>query len=97
MRCLGVRLSGDAIEETSERGEPIVDDTLLALLNAQDSAVGFTLPATPADARWVTVLDTAHVPREPRKLLGGEQYPLEGRALALLRQSRVRALQNHKG
>jgi glycogen operon protein len=91
-----VRLSGDAIEETTERGEPIVDETLLVLLNAQDSAVPFTLPTTPADTRWVTVLDTAHVQREPRKLHGGEHYQLESRSLAVLRQGRVRALQSHR-
>ena len=33
VRCLGVRLNGDAIDELDERGERIVDDTLLMLLN----------------------------------------------------------------
>jgi hypothetical protein len=36
------------------------------------------------------------VQREPRKLLGGEQYRLEARTLAVLRQGRVRALHSHK-
>ena len=38
VRCLGVRLNGDAIDEVDERGERIVGDTLLLLLNAGDDA-----------------------------------------------------------
>src|SRR5213078_4487636 len=33
MRTLGMQLSGSAIEEVNERGEPITGDTLLVLLN----------------------------------------------------------------
>ena len=36
VRALGVRLNGDAIEEVDERGERIVGDTLLLMLNAGD-------------------------------------------------------------
>ena len=38
VRCLGVRLNGDAIDEVDERGERIVGDTLLLLFNAGDDA-----------------------------------------------------------
>jgi glycogen operon protein len=92
VRCLGVRLDGDAIAETTERGERIVDDTLLILLNAHDATVPFTLPAAPVESRWVAVLDTARPQREHRKLLGGDQYLLESRSLAVFRQSRQRPL-----
>ena len=34
VKCLGVRLAGDLIDDVDERGEPIVGDTLLLLLNA---------------------------------------------------------------
>jgi glycogen operon protein len=33
-RCLGLRLAGDLLNDTDERGNPIVDDTLLILVNA---------------------------------------------------------------
>jgi pullulanase/glycogen debranching enzyme len=33
-RCIGLRLAGDAIDEVDARGERIVDDTFLLLLNA---------------------------------------------------------------
>jgi glycogen operon protein len=88
-RCLGVRLAGDAISETDERGERISDDTLLVLLNAHDALVPFTLPAVPAEARWVTLIDTARDEREHRRLLGGDQYMLEGRSIAVFRQGRA--------
>jgi isoamylase len=90
VRCLGVRLAGDAIDETNERGERILDDTLLILLNAQDAPVPFTLPPAPPETRWVTMLDTAHLRRSHRRLLGGDQYMLEERSVALLRLGRNR-------
>jgi glycogen operon protein len=90
VRCLGVRLSGDAIDESDERGGRIVDDTLLVLLNAQEATVPFTLPATPDDSWWVTLLDTAQPAVEHRRLLGGDQYPLAPRSLTLLRLGRPR-------
>ena len=48
VKCLGVRLAGDLIGDVDERGEPIVGDTLLLLLNAHHEAIPFTLPATKA-------------------------------------------------
>ncbi len=89
-RTLGLRLAGDAIEEMDSRGEPIIDDTLLLLLNAHHEMVPFTLPAHRAGVRWEIILDT----REPdgrRKqgpMKGGEAYDLVGRSLALLRLRR---------
>ena len=59
---LGLRLAGDLIDETDERGEPIVGDTLLVLMNARHESVTFTLPATKADQRWELVVDTGDGP-----------------------------------
>jgi glycogen operon protein len=86
--CLGVRLAGDAIDERDERGNPIVDDTLLLLLNAQAGPIPFTLPGTPAGGAWVTVLDTARPSEMPRRFRGADAYPLEPRSLAVLRLDR---------
>jgi isoamylase len=86
--CLGVRLAGDAIDERDERGNPIVDDTLLLLLNAQAGAVPFTLPGTPAEGAWVTVFDTARPREAPRRLRGADTYPLQPRSVAVLRLDR---------
>jgi glycogen operon protein len=86
-RCLGLRLAGDAIEEVDPRGDRIVDDTFLMLLNAHHEPVPFLLPAHRPGVRWEVVLDT-RAPggtRRQRPLKGGEPYDLETRSLALLR------------
>ncbi|MGE0609078.1 MAG: glycogen debranching protein GlgX [Pirellulales bacterium] len=87
-RCLGVRLAGDIIDEVNDRGEPIVGDTLLLLLNAHHELIPFTLPPTKGDAGWRLLLDTARpgeedLPGNPVRPSGIE-YALEGRSLALL-------------
>jgi len=87
-RCFGLRLAGDAIEELDARGNRIVDDTLLFLLNAYHEAIRFTLPAHRRKVRWEVVMDTndsqfgktAH-----RAMRGGDTYDLKARSLALLR------------
>ena len=85
VRCLGVRLNGDAIDEIDERGERIVGATLVMLLNAGDKAIPFVLPATAAVERWVTLLDTADPWQPPRTLRGAERYQLQSRSMAVLR------------
>jgi len=84
-RCLGLRLAGDAIEELDERGNRIIDDTLLILLNAHHEPLPFVLPAHRRKVRWQVVVDTARPQmKQQRSLRGGEVYQLEARSLALL-------------
>jgi isoamylase len=89
-RCLGLRLSGEALNEVDPMGRPVFDDTLLILLNAHHESLPFTLPAHHRGVRWQTLLDT----RAPdgrghlRPLRGGSTYALEGRSLAVLRLAR---------
>jgi isoamylase len=89
VRCLGVRLAGDIINEVDERGEPIQGDTLLLLLNAHWEEISFTLPTTKSEHIWETLVDTSDMDRPLRVLRGGEKYPLFGRSLALLRTAVV--------
>ncbi|MBI4270964.1 MAG: glycogen debranching protein GlgX [Candidatus Rokubacteria bacterium] len=86
-RCLGVRLSGDAIEETDALGRRIADDTFLILLNAHHEPTPFVLPAHRRGVSWARVLDTAarDGERRVRPARGGEVYELEARSLAALR------------
>jgi glycogen operon protein len=60
VKTLGVQFAGDAIDERGPRGERIVDDTLLIILNADDRPVAFTLPNHEAAKRWELVFDTVH-------------------------------------
>jgi glycogen operon protein len=87
VRCLGVRLAGDAIEEKDRKGRPIRGDTLMLLFNAHHEALPFVLPAHRNGARWEPLLDTSEQNggTESKPLYGGESYPLGGRTLAVLR------------
>ena len=88
VRCLGLRLSGDALEETDSKGRPLLDDTFLLLLNAHHEPLPFTLPAHRRGVRWQLVLDTVATIQDKKRvtlLKGGECYDLETRSLVLLR------------
>jgi glycogen operon protein len=86
-KCLGVRLAGDLIGDTDERGEPIVGETLLLLLNGHHEAIPFTMPATRVEHHWERMLDTTLPAGEGELLVlqGGQQYPLAGRSVVALR------------
>ena len=87
-RIFALRLAGDAIGELDGRGNQIVDDTLLILLNAHYEAIPFILPAHRRKVRWEVILDT-HNPavsrNKPQPMRGGEAYALKARSLVLLR------------
>ena len=55
-----------------ERGEPIIGDTLLVLLNAHNDKVPFTLPPLDADQQWQRVFDTVR-PHERRPHVQGRR------------------------
>jgi glycogen operon protein len=84
-RCLGVRLNGDAIDELDERGDRIVGDTLLLLLNGDPEPVAFVLPATSPLERWETLIDTSDPWQPPRRLRAGDRIQLRGQSMAALR------------
>ena len=84
VRCLGMRLAGDTIEETDDRGRRIADDTLLILLNAHHETVPFTLPQTGRRPSWTVVLDTTEAHTKKRRIRSGHEYMLQGRSLVVL-------------
>jgi glycogen operon protein len=90
-RCFGLRLAGDLIDETDERGNPIVDDSLLILLNAHHEPVSFVLPIHQTEQSWECVLDTREATGKPQKSTFPDDTPfeLEARSLALLRTREV--------
>jgi glycogen operon protein len=85
---LGFMLGGDAIKMVDERGERLIDDHLLVLMNAHHEPLAFRLPAQdePTDAgKWLVEIDTADPERAPGAECGGE-YQMQGRSLAVLRR-----------
>jgi glycogen operon protein len=85
IRCLSVRLAGDLIGEVDERGEPIVGDTILLLLNAHYEPIPFMLPTLPEGQQWERLLDTADPQGEALQYKDGQPYELQGRSMVVLR------------
>ncbi len=90
-RSLALRLGGDAMEEVDSRGNPIVDDTFLWLLNAHHEPVAFVLPDHGTGPVWELVLDTrqASPASNGQSFRRGQEFELEARSLALLRLSKT--------
>jgi glycogen operon protein len=87
LRAFGFRLCGEAMDDVDERGEPITDDTLFVLLNAEPGSVEFMLPPAHPGIGWEVVVDTAGVgiPEPPPRLDEGARVALVGRSLQVLR------------
>jgi len=66
--ALAVYYNGLAITEPGVRGEEIVDDSFLLLLNSGMHDVDFILPDGPYGREWVPVLDTASVSSSDEEL-----------------------------
>jgi glycogen operon protein len=82
VRSLGMLLAGE-LHEVDERGEPIVGDTILVLLNAHSDKVPFTLPCIEPPRLWRRVFDTIHPQTPERSYKPGVRYPLQGRSVAV--------------
>jgi isoamylase len=84
-KCLGVMLNGDAIGEIDEKGRPVVDDTLLVLMNAHHGSVAFVLPMLGEKGIWERILITSKEPKKLKHILGGTGYKLDSRSLSLFK------------
>jgi glycogen operon protein len=84
VRTLGMLLAGEAADDIDVSGLPVVGDTLLALFNAHDQAVPFTLPASGPTTSWRLLVDTFDTGREGNIIGAASGYPLEARSVALL-------------
>jgi isoamylase len=95
VRTLGVQYAGDAIDDRGPRGERVVDDTLLVILNADERPVAFTLPNHEAAKRWELVFDTIHPTfgGAHGEFEAGSTYRVAERSVACLRRlPRVRRI-----
>jgi isoamylase len=89
VRCLGMLLSGDAMDVRTFEGEPIHDDTFLLLCNAYYEPISFVLPGKEG-VRWELILctdsNTGFLERV-KSHDAGEELELMDRSLCLLRLS----------
>ncbi len=97
-RCFGLRLSGEAIDEVDQEGNPITGDTLLLLLNAHYEPLSFILPAHKTGLRWELRLDTRTSVKkiDHRIVKAGKPYGLESRSLVLFRLENNHSKDSHK-
>ena len=84
-RSVAFLVAGDQIDSPDERGERIVDDSLLVLMNAWSEPVTYTLPEVDWGKAWEVVLDTSGHKAEKRELVAArDSVPVEARSLVVL-------------
>jgi glycogen operon protein len=87
---LGMLISGQATDETDDRGRPIRGDTLLLILNGGEGDCRFTLPQVQEEGFWMTLLDSAH--SECHGPQDGSSVMVAAHSLLLLRHGTERRL-----
>ena len=89
VRSLAFLLGGDAIPTPDERGQRIIGDALLVLLNAHHEPVRFTVPPPAEGQQWVLEFYTAEDAAAPEPVPDGP-FELTGRSLAVFREAAAR-------
>ena len=86
IRCVGMFLSGQGLEDADERGRKLTDENFLLLLNAHHEDIGFLLPAACRCARWNAWMDTSRDGglRAADTYAAGAVYPLQARSMVVL-------------
>lgn len=82
-KCIGLLINGDLIEELDEKGNKIVDDKLLLLLNSHSETINFVFPKINYEAEWEILLETALIKSEVN--IVKQKYHLEERSLSLFK------------
>jgi len=85
VRCFGVRLAGDQINEVDLDGNRIVGNTLLFLFNAHHEPISFKIPQAMPDQQWDRILDTYESESPPLLVNNAVPYELRGRSLVFLK------------
>lgn len=91
VRCVGMFLSGQGLDETDERGRKLRDENFLVLLNAHHEDLEFMLPAFSGGARWSAWMDTSRESglRPADCHDSGTTYPLQARSMVVLMERRT--------
>ncbi|MDR3553592.1 MAG: glycogen debranching protein GlgX [Syntrophobacteraceae bacterium] len=93
-RYIGMILAGDAINEFDARGNSILDDTLLMMINAHWEPVSFVMPSSRLgekrrmfEGSWILELDTNEDggKSESEPVKPGEKFEMKPRSVAVFR------------
>jgi len=83
--CVGMFLDGDGIASPGPRGERVVDDSFLVLINASPDPRKWTVSG-PWGQRWHRILDTANGPPEEGDEEVSGEVELTDRSILVLRR-----------
>jgi glycogen operon protein len=86
VRCLGMQLNGQAMEEYDEQGNRITDDVYLLLVNSYWEDLPFKFPRRLRNDHWEVLIDTHHPERMEKDQLVSKKLVLHSRTLLLLRK-----------
>ncbi len=86
-KSIGIFLNGEEIPSPDPNGRKVIDDSLFLLFNAHHDMMPFTLPAGRWGDEWSVEIDT-NVPLldGPRSYKAGQDVPVEGRSIMVLRR-----------
>jgi glycogen operon protein len=92
VRCFGMALGGEAMEEWNERGEQITDQNFLLLFNHDGADIEFTLPDFGDSRGWCVMLDTARPEVQEKSICypDGATFNLAGRSMVVLIEDEVK-------
>jgi isoamylase len=84
-KALGVHLPGEASDLMDERGNPVIDDSLLILFNASETDIPFKLPMPGGDQRWFLAFDSnrPQVEEGAESFKGARKWTLHQRSVAV--------------
>jgi isoamylase len=84
VRCIGMLLNGRTLEDVNMLGEPLVDETMLILLNPHHEPIRFYLPPPRNGTFWELRLDTrGFKPPRPRRDRVQKSYQLMAHSMTL--------------
>ena len=85
VKCVGVRLAGDLIEDVDDDGNRIVGETMLTILNAHHEPIPFMLPPHQPERHWERMVDTAFGTTQTSYHEAGQFYDAQGRSVIVFR------------
>ncbi len=87
IRCMGMLLNGQMMNEVDENGLKRTDEILLLIVNSFWEPIGYTLPLTDRDAQWEVLVDTSQNKIPERPEIRQYLFNMAPRSLLLLRKA----------
>jgi isoamylase len=82
-RAVGVLLNGQTLEVTDDKGQPVIDNSFLLIINAAQDGVEFKLPPCQTAAIWRQIVSTENIDEPFAEKEPGGKVILGGRSLLL--------------